>query len=180
MIPRYAERLLPGTWCVVVCCIVAFAALGCGKSPVENAPVQPVAFSHKVHAGANGLDCQFCHAYARRSPVAGVPSLQRCDGCHRPMIAAKTEATATKAEVQKVMDFVEKKEPIPWVRVYILPDHVYFSHRVHVQAEVRCQTCHGQVETMERVSQVAPLTMGWCVDCHREQNASRDCLVCHK
>ena len=180
MTPYGTERLVLRAWCVAIGCVLAFAASGCGQSPAENSPIQPIAFSHKVHAGENSLDCQFCHAYARRAPVAGVPSLQRCDGCHRAMIAAKTEAVATKPEVQKLMDFVEKKEPIPWVRVYILPDHVYFSHRVHVKAQVRCQTCHGQVETMDRVSQVAPLTMGWCVNCHREQNASRDCLVCHK
>lgn len=177
MIP-HATGLLHDAWCVVFCCVVALAALGCDQRLAENTPVQPIAFSHKVHAGENGLDCQFCHAYARRSPVAGIPSLQRCAGCHRPMVASKREAA--KPEVQKLLDFSDKKEPIPWVRVYDLPDHVYFSHRTHVHAEVRCQTCHGAVETMDQVSQVAPLSMGWCVNCHRERNASQDCLVCHK
>lgn len=158
---------------LVLCGVVALAAPGCGYSPAQNAPVQPVAFNHRVHSGEYGLDCQFCHADARRSPVAGIPSLQRCAGCHR-LTAASTP------EVQTVMNFFKRKEPIPWVRVYDLPDHVYFSHRVHVRAEIRCHTCHGPVETMDRVSQVAPLTMGWCVNCHLERNASRDCLVCHK
>ncbi len=163
-----------GSW------VIVFVVLGCRSAPLREAPVQPVAFSHKVHAGEYGLDCQFCHAYARRSPVAGTPSLRRCEDCHRPMALKNPELAASNPEVQKLLGFFQRKEAIPWVRVHDLPDHVYFSHRVHIQAEVRCQTCHGPVETMERVKQAAPLTMGWCVHCHLDHKASRDCIVCHK
>jgi len=166
-------------------------------SSVEAASNQPIAFSHQIHAGQYKMDCQYCHVDARRSPAAGIPSVARCWGCHK--ITA-----ADKPEVKKIHEYWNKKEPIPWVRIYKLPGYVYFTHKRHVRADVKCQTCHGQVETMTVVSAstgrnltndlinlagmspaAPPLTMGWCVDCHRSENDKRgtkaplDCAACH-
>ena len=133
---------------------------------------QPIAFSHAHHVIEVGLDCQFCHAYARRGPVAGIPSVQRCAGCHEVVL---NEAP----EIVKVLDYWENEEPIPWLRVHDLPDYVRFAHKPHIRAGVGCTDCHGNVEAMEAAVQVESLSMGWCVSCHEERNASRDCLVCH-
>ncbi|MBI2877192.1 MAG: cytochrome c3 family protein [Candidatus Tectomicrobia bacterium] len=137
------------------------------------APIQPIAFSHKTHAGTYGIPCLYCHVYARRSTVAGVPSVQACFNCHKVI-------GLDQPEVLKVLNHWNKKEPIPWIKVHDLPDFVYFSHKRHVLKGVVCQTCHGTVQRMERVRRVSSLEMGWCVDCHIERGASRDCPVCHK
>lgn len=147
-------------------------AVGCGES-LPPAPRQPIAFSHKVHAGDNKIGCTLCHAYALHSPIAGVPSMARCNGCHK--FVARDQP-----EVKKVEDAVEANTAIPWVRVHRVPDHVFFTHERHINAGLKCQECHGPVETMDVVRQVAPLTMGWCLDCHKRHDAPRDCLTCHK
>jgi mono/diheme cytochrome c family protein len=141
--------------------------------PIAPAPAQPIEFSHAVHAGSYGIDCQYCHADARRSTYAGLPSVARCMGCHK-IVAAQGNP-----EVQKVHQFWNRKEAIPWVRVHKLAGFVYFPHKRHVQAGLPCQRCHGPVETMQRVAQVAPLTMGWCVACHAERRGPLDCVTCH-
>jgi len=149
------------------------AGLGCGDPAPPPAPDQPVAFSHKLHAGENEIGCTMCHAYAEHSTVAGIPSMGRCRGCHR--FVAKD-----KPEIQSLLKAADDEKPIAWARVHRVPDHVYFTHERHVAAGLRCQQCHGEVQTMDTVRQVAPLTMGWCVDCHRERGADTGCLVCHK
>ncbi|MEE9235663.1 MAG: cytochrome c3 family protein [Candidatus Acidoferrales bacterium] len=138
-----------------------------------EAPVQPIAFSHKLHAGDYQMPCLYCHSYARRSPVAGVPSVQLCMGCHERNLRIDTP------EIQKLKDTWERQEPIPWIRVYSVPDFVHFNHKRHVRAGVECQTCHGPVETLERVYQVNSLEMGWCIQCHQQRGASIDCATCH-
>ena len=136
------------------------------------APAAAVAFDHRVHVADNGLDCQLCHAYARRGPVAGLPPVARCAGCHR-FVAAESPA------VESLMARFEAGEPLAWTRVHHLPDYVRFTHKRHVRAGVACQTCHGDVGAMRTVEQVAPLTMGWCVGCHEQRQAPDDCLICH-
>jgi hypothetical protein len=148
----------------------AFALVGCSFR--SSAPLQPVAFSHKVHAGDYRIPCLYCHTYARWSPVAGVPSMERCMGCHASI-------ESDHPEVGKLKAYWERKEPIPWVRVYALPAFVRFSHKQHVRAGLTCETCHGPVERMVRVRQVPSLGMGWCIECHRQRRASTDCLTCH-
>ena len=135
-------------------------------------PAQPIDFSHARHVGQAGIDCQFCHAYARRGPVAGIPSVQRCAGCHQAILSEAPE-------ILKVLDYWENRQPIPWVRVHNLPDHVRFNHKAHIRAGFDCAECHGDVGAMTIARQVSSLTMGWCVDCHQTNNASRDCLICH-
>lgn len=149
------------------------AGAGGGASAPAAAPgAQPIDFSHARHVARAGIDCQFCHAYARRGPVAGVPSVERCVGCHRTILNEHPE-------IARVLDYWEREEPIPWIRVHDLPDYVRFSHKAHVRAGVDCATCHGDVAGMAVARQVESLSMGWCVDCHAEREASRDCLVCH-
>ncbi len=143
------------------------------SSAAPPPPAQPVAFSHKLHAGTNGIGCRMCHAYAEHSTVAGIPSMARCFGCHKFV-------ARDKPEVQKVIQAYQAGKVLEWNRVYRVPDHVFFTHERHLAAGLRCQTCHGEVQEMDVVRRVAPLTMGWCVDCHRQRNAPTDCLVCHK
>ena len=141
-------------------------------SRAESPHVQPIAFSHRVHAQDHAIPCLYCHAYARRGPVAGLPSVQRCAGCH--MTIAKD-----RPEVAKLMDYWDRGQPIPWERVHDLPDFVRFNHKRHVLAQVDCRECHGDVQRMEAAQQVKSLEMGFCLECHRRRSASTDCLTCH-
>ena len=138
----------------------------------ERSPVQPLAFSHKLHAGTSGIPCLYCHRYADRSPVAGIPSVADCRACH---LYISPEAP----QIRTLVGYWDKREPIPWVRVNSLPDHVYFPHMMHIRARIDCSACHGQVAAMERVRRTASLKMGWCLGCHRQHKASIDCWTCH-
>ncbi|MFQ6102980.1 MAG: cytochrome c3 family protein [Candidatus Glassbacteria bacterium] len=139
----------------------------------QEAPEQPVEFSHSIHAGDNGIPCLYCHSYARRSTVAGIPSVARCMGCHK--ITAND-----KPEIQKLASYWQEGKPVEWIRIYDIEDFVYFSHKRHFRKGIDCSTCHGMVEEMERIYKVQDFTMGFCLDCHREREASLDCLTCHK
>jgi len=126
------------------------------------APTQPIAFSHQIHAGQYEIECQYCHTGVELSKSANIPSANICMNCHS---AIKTESP----EIQKIYAAVENNEPIEWVRVHNLPDLSYFNHAQHVKVgNQECQTCHGEIEEMEVVRQHSLLTMGWCIDCHRE------------
>ena len=133
---------------------------------------QPIAFSHAHHVLEYEIACEFCHAYARRGPVAGIPSVERCVGCHRSILNDQPE-------IQKLFEYWENEKPIPWIRIHSLPDYVRFTHKAHVRAEIACEECHGDVAQMEIAQQTESLSMGWCINCHKERNASRDCLTCH-
>jgi hypothetical protein len=124
-------------------------------------PEQPIAFPHKVHAGDNKIPCLYCHYAARTSRHAGIPPAGLCMNCHS-MLEKQTTA------IEKLKEAVAEQRPIVWVKVHNLPDFVYFNHSQHVLSGVACQRCHGAVESMDRVKQVSPLTMGWCLECHRE------------
>ena len=135
-------------------------------------PVQPIAYSHKVHAGDNRIPCLFCHTAAERGPVAGVPSGATCMNCHR--VIGKD-----RPEVRRLAAAVASGRPIRWRRVHALPDHAVFDHSRHVNTGVTCQQCHGPIETMDRVERANALTMGFCVNCHRAENgrASTDSIT---
>ena len=141
--------------------------------PIAPPPQQPIEFSHVVHAGSYRIDCQYCHAGARRSVYAGLPSVERCMGCHK-IVAAQGNP-----EVQKLHAAWNGKHPVPWVRIHKLPGFVYFPHKRHIARGLTCQECHGPVERMQRVAQVAPLSMGWCIGCHAERQGPLDCVACH-
>ena len=138
------------------------------------APEQPFHFDHRIHAGQYKIPCLTCHTGADHAPAAGIPTADKCMGCHR--FVAKD-----KPNVQALTNAVEAGEPIVWNRVNRVPDHVFFNHDRHVRAGVACQKCHGPVETMALVQPIPNLTMGWCVQCHKANHAPHtDCLVCHK
>ena len=168
-------------------------------STVPGAPRQPIFFSHLIHAGSFQIDCQFCHADARRSEYAGLPvggALHGLPQDHRGAGQPGDRARSTTIS--------RRGEPIPWVRVFKIPEFTHFPHKPHIRAELACQTCHGPIERMRVVGAQTgprlvndlailvglrppppPLSMGWCVDCHRQQNATRgtqaplDCVACH-
>lgn len=150
------------------------------------APIQPIHYSHKIHSGDNGIECKYCHSAARESKHSNIPSLNICMNCHMNIVEV-AETTATEEyskefydnEIQKLYkavgwdpekrEYTGKTQPVKWVRIHNLPDFVYFNHAQHVTvAGIDCQTCHGPVEEMEIMYQHAPLTMGWCINCHRE------------
>ncbi len=131
-------------------------------------PDQPVAFSHKVHAGQNKIDCQYCHFTADKSMYAGIPPVETCMNCHSQVKKGKKTGIE---EIAKIYAAIEQKKPIEWVKVHNLPDHVYFNHAQHVNVgKLECQQCHGEVEKMDEIIQVNDLSMGWCIDCHRTQS----------
>jgi len=197
--------------------ILAFSAQGM-RLPGNHQgfePEQPIAFSHRLHAGELGIQCLYCHGAAEKGRHAGLPAASTCMNCHSTVsdvwaaVRAEDQAAQKQGrpprrtispELKKLYDLLaldgelkptagKEPAPIPWVRIHDLPDFVYFDHRAHVHAGVACQDCHGPVETMERVRQVQPLSMGWCVNCHRDANRqgiggkqvhpSLDCSACH-
>jgi hypothetical protein len=198
---------------------ISCAALASGwRAPGTNrgyAPAQPIEFSHRLHAGDMQISCFYCHAGAQTSRFAGIPAANICMNCHQSVTATLAATTKEKqeadqqnrppkdvssSELRKLYDAlalddilvpIEGKQPKPiaWRKVHMLPDFVYFDHRAHIAAEVRCQHCHGPIETMDRVRQAETLAMGWCVNCHRDANrtgvagkpvhASIDCVTCH-
>jgi hypothetical protein len=126
------------------------------------APAQPIAFSHKLHAGDSQIPCLYCHGGARTSRHAGIPPLNVCMNCHSIL-------TKQTVEIEKLKEAVQRRQAITWIKVHNLPDFVYFNHSQHVTGGVACVSCHGPVETMTRIRQDAPLTMGWCLDCHKQR-----------
>jgi hypothetical protein len=162
-------------------------------------PVQPIAYSHRVHAGEMAIPCLYCHPGAERSRTAGIPSASICMNCHKYVTAslgavreeerlAAEQGRATRSivspDLRALYDALGLDEnlepdpaaavtPIEWLQVHRLPDFVAFDHRPHVTAGVACQRCHGPIESMDRVRQVSDLTMGWCVRCHRESGGTR-------
>lgn len=158
--------------------LTLLALCACEPNNQGYQPDQPIAYSHKMHAGDLQIPCQYCHYASRRSQFAGIPPASVCLNCHKYV-------SLDKPEVQKVIQAVENSDPIRWVRVHRLPDHAYFNHSAHMAAGLECQECHGPVETMEVVEQFSELTMGWCLDCHRQKREELDnphlteCSTCH-
>jgi mono/diheme cytochrome c family protein len=161
-------------------------AMALGRSR-DYQPVQPIYYSHKVHAGINQINCQYCHIGVYQGKQATIPSVNICMNCHMAINEYKGEKIFNEegnevngtAEIQKLYKYAgfeqgkpwnaENAKPIEWTRIHNLPDHVYFNHSQHVKAgQVQCQTCHGEIQKMGEVKQFADLSMGWCVNCHRE------------
>lgn len=135
-------------------------------------PAQPIAFSHRLHAGDNKIPCLYCHPLARRAEIASVPSAQICMNCH---LFVKPEAP----EVVKAAAHFESGKPVEWLKVFDLPDHVWFNHKRHIAKGFACQQCHGPVETMDVVYRANNFPMGFCLDCHQRNEAPTDCWTCH-
>jgi len=131
-------------------------------------PDQPIWFSHKVHAGQNQIDCEYCHFTAETSMHAGIPPASVCMNCHSQVKEGKRTG---KKEIAKIYAAIKENKPIEWIKVHNLPDHVYFNHAQHVKAgKLECAACHGDVAQMDQVAQVKDLSMGWCIDCHRTKS----------
>ena len=149
---------------------VAVAAVWYWGSPwytdVGYQPVQPVPYSHKLHVGDLGLDCRYCHASVEVSSVANVPPTQVCMNCHR---VVKRDSPL----LAPIRDSASSGRPMRWVRVHKLPDYAYFEHRAHVAAGIGCVSCHGRIDEMDEVVQTQPLSMSWCLDCHRDPGPHR-------
>eukprot|EP01047_Picozoa_sp_COSAG01_P000273 COSAG01_NODE_4_length_55812_cov_1344.168109_35_plen_227_part_00 len=124
-------------------------------------PEQPIPFSHRLHAGELGLDCRYCHTQVQKAGHSNIPSTETCMNCHKMV---KKDSP----HIKKLHESYANDEPIPWVRIHALPDYAYFNHSRHVNSGISCVSCHGRVDQMEVVRQVEPLSMGWCVECHRE------------
>jgi hypothetical protein len=148
--------------------VVLVALVWYGGSPkttdVGYAPVQPVPYSHALHAGELGIDCRYCHTNVEISAHAAIPATETCMNCH-------TNIRGASAKLVPVRDSYASGMPVPWVRVHDLPDYVYFNHSAHVRRGVGCVECHDRIDKMEVVYQAKPLSMGWCLDCHRNPDA---------
>lgn len=203
---------------LVISCLLLISEMGQVHLPGNQqgySPAQPIAYSHRLHAGEMQIPCLYCHYAAETSRHASVPPANVCMNCHREVTSSlgamhAEDALATKEhrqarqivspELRKLYDALaldanrqpipgKQLQPIRWNRIHTLPSFVYFDHRAHVAVGVACQQCHGPVETMERVYQFSDLSMGWCVNCHRQAtregvagkrvNASTNCSTCH-
>lgn len=164
---------------IVIIIIAAIIVLYAGNPIFSQIYVnikQPIEFNHKKHTGAVGLECDHCHRYYKTQANSGPPTIEICIECH------ETPITESKEE-EKIRQYHKEGKDIPWQRIYYMPDHVFFSHRLHTQfAKINCETCHGDMKNQERppAKPIVLQTMEFCIDCHKENQANIDCLACHK
>jgi hypothetical protein len=141
---------------------------------IRPEPRQPLEFPHMIHTPDVGVDCDYCHSGASQGPIAGIPSVNLCMGCHEQVVTGDPRIT-------QLRDYAKKGQDLDWQRVYgfLEESHVRFNHAPHIQAGVECATCHGDLTSMTVAERAVDHTMGFCVDCHKSKQASIDCLVCH-
>lgn len=160
---------------LIVLCGVAFVGntwwhVGNNKG---YAPVQPIPFSHKLHAGDNKIPCQYCHVQVDKSKHATVPAMNVCMNCHKVVRATDSPL------IRQLTEAYKAGKPIEWVKVHDLPDFVNFNHKRHIKKGFDCAVCHGDVASMAKITQVQTLQMGFCMDCHKANKAPTDCYTCH-
>jgi len=161
-VPAFLALGAAGAGLTVVC--VVYFWFSPKNTDVGYQPYQPIPYSHKLHAGTLGMDCRYCHRTVEESYSASVPDADTCYGCHKNI---KTESLALQPLRDAFSDETQNTT-IDWVKVHLLPQFAYFNHAVHMRANVGCKSCHGRVDQMEIVRQVEPLSMGWCLECHRD------------
>ena len=172
--PRWANYALPA----IVVGVLGGAlyvpiAVGLGFSPkttaVGYAPEQPVPYSHAMHVGKLGLDCRYCHSTVEKAAFAAIPPTQVCMNCHTTIQGTSPPDPVTQKTmlIEPLRKSWESGKPVDWVKIHDLPDYAFFNHSAHVNRGVGCVSCHGRVDQMDVVHQVAPLSMSWCLDCHR-------------
>ena len=144
-----------------------------GSADLTAQDRQPIGFSHELHAGRLKIDCLFCHRHAQASSAATIPTVSLCMSCHRSL-------NGQSAQAEELTTYWKERKPMEWVRLQRLPDHVYFTHEMHLKTGLQCVDCHGRVETMRHTPRAATYEMGWCLSCHTQRGASRDCWTCHK
>lgn len=168
----------------VISFVVTFYASRAERDGVGYAPVQPIAFSHTLHAGTMSIDCKYCHTGVTVSPHATIPAVSVCMNCH-------AVARKNRPEIIKLTKYYEEGVALPWKRIHRVPDYAYFNHSSHVNRGIDCAQCHGRVENMDVVSQVSEFTMGACLDCHRNaperlagvpniRKGPENCYACHR
>jgi hypothetical protein len=182
---HYSRFILPFA---VVAVLLTVMAVGWYVQPdrfeIGYKPIQPISYSHKLHAGTMQIPCLYCHSNALKSRQAGVPAVEKCMNCHG---VTKTDS----APIKLLAASSSSGQPMKWERIHSLPDYVFFDHRPHVHAGVLCQTCHGEIQEMDTVSQHMSLRMGNCLGCHRDPRyalpagsmiklGSEDCVACHR
>lgn len=172
--PRRKIRVLPLALALAAAALLVLTpAMYYLYFPSRIAAAQPIPFSHRFHVTEKNLSCVFCHAGTIDTPRAGVPPLETCMLCHNRIIV-------TYPPIVKLTDYYRRGEPVPWVRVNDLPEFVYFNHQAHIRHGFDCGRCHGDVAHMDRVTYVQEFQMGFCVQCHRDNGYSHDCLICHR
>jgi menaquinone reductase, multiheme cytochrome c subunit len=164
--PKWANYLLPAIVLGVLGGMFYVpTVVGLGASPkttaVGYAPIQPVPYSHALHAGKLGIDCRYCHTTVEKANFAAIPPTETCMNCH-------TNIRTKDDRLAPIRDSWATGKPVEWVKIHDLPHYVYFSHMAHVNHGVGCIECHGRIDQMQRVYQAKPLSMGWCLDCHRD------------
>lgn len=158
---RIIKIRLPITLAVVVVAVLfTFFATKAARDGVGYEPEQPIKYSHALHAGKLGIDCQYCHTGVEKTRHASIPSAAICMNCH-------TVAKRESPEIQKLVQYYTEGKPIPWKRIHKIPDYAYFNHSVHVNKGINCVHCHGDIASMTKVSQQQSWRMGQCLDCHR-------------
>lgn len=184
LFPRSANRVARRVLLAVVAVVIGLplALMAWVRTPPvtgqHRAPEQPIPFSHPIHVTGLRIDCRYCHYTVERAATAGMPSTETCVPCH-------STAWREGPLFRPVRQSLATGRPLQWRRVNSLPDYVYFNHAIHLRGGVACASCHGQVERMQRVQQATPLTMGWCLDCHRQSDPAvrariTDCTACHR
>jgi hypothetical protein len=171
-----AERYQPKAIRILVASIAMVGAASLFGAimlyPADLGTRQPISFSHRVHAGKKEISCLMCHPHVTTRAVAGIPPLETCMLCH-------SRIAVHYPEIEKVRAHFDQNEPVLWNRVAYIPDLVHFNHGVHLTAGVDCSRCHGDVKAMDRIVLHRKFIMGFCIQCHRENNASQDCFTCH-
>ncbi len=169
-IRRNGRPILVIAVCMVL--ILGFLFFFYASPAARIQPEQPIAFSHRLHAGHKAIDCRFCHPYVDRSIDPGLPPVEKCLYCHNYIIA-------NHPEIRKEHNYYDSATPTPWRKVYYLPEHVLFNHQRHIKRDVACEECHGEVKQMDRLKGMR-FKMGFCIQCHRTRNVNLGCwLACH-
>jgi hypothetical protein len=169
LFPKSVNKL-PLQIIIYLCVLVSIATAGATYymtpkyTRVGYAPIQPVPYSHALHAGQLGLDCRYCHSNVERSGFANLPTAQTCMNCH-------DQIKTTSPLLAVVRQSYQTGQPVPWVQIHQVPDFVYFNHAIHINRGVSCVECHGQINQMDVVAEAKPLSMGFCLDCHRDPAA---------
>jgi hypothetical protein len=165
----FDKHLRIGAGIVVLLLLTGGGVVGYLLTPkVTNtgySPTQPVAYSHKLHAGNMGMDCLYCHSTVDKAAYAAIPATEVCMNCHE-------RVKPQSPEIIKIRESYATGQPIPWIKIHRLPDYVYFNHKAHVTNGVSCVSCHGRIDQMTEVRQVKELTMAWCLECHRNPEAN--------
>lgn len=168
--------MTPGTRIAAGLVVAVLVMVGAARSGRGRSAKQPIAFKHNVHVEENGMECTDCHAYAVTGVRATIPNIEVCTSCHE-------EALTESAEEARVVAHIHDGVPIPWQRVFWIPEHVYFSHRMHAGvAEIECVSCHGDVgaQTRPLTKPLVNLDMAACINCHAKRGVTEDCVACHR